>query len=175
MAPSSDNSIIDYVLDKLFAEDNRLTPEENKAQLKQALENYRSQSEAPVEEMAAPKKTVKGRDLKVGDVIRAYDENRTIKTIEPVGGGDRYVTFETPGDEDDDSNKVAICHCTGNGDCHTIYVAPQAVPAHLAHGDYIGPCTEMIIDWQSILPNSDLQMRVIKGKDNKYKKFVKVQ
>jgi hypothetical protein len=78
-------------------------------------------------------------------------------------------------DEDDDSNKVAICHCTGNGDCHTIYVAPQAVPAHLAHGDYIGPCTEMIIDWQSILPNSDLQMRVIKGKDNKYKKFVKVQ
>ncbi len=78
-------------------------------------------------------------------------------------------------DEDDDSNKVAICHCTGNGDCHTIYVAPQAVPAHLVHGDYLGPCTEMIIDWQSILPNSDLQMRVIKGKDNKYKKFVKVQ
>ena len=78
-------------------------------------------------------------------------------------------------DDDEDSNKVAICHCTGNGDCHTIYVAPQAVPAHLAHGDYLGPCTEMIIDWQSILPNSDLQMRVIKGKDNKYKKFVKVQ
>lgn len=79
------------------------------------------------------------------------------------------------GEDEDDSNKVAICHCTGNGDCHTIYVAPQAVPAHLAHGDYLGPCTEMIIDWQSILPNSDLQMRVIKGKDNKYKKFVKVQ
>ena len=78
-------------------------------------------------------------------------------------------------EDDDDSNKVAICHCTGNGNCHTIYVAPQAVTAHLAHGDYLGPCTEIIIDWQSILPNSDLQMRVIKGKDNKYKKFVKVQ
>jgi hypothetical protein len=89
-----------------------------------------------------------------------------------------------PGDDDDDDdddgnngggNLVAICHAEGNGSYHTIYVAPQAVPAHLAHGDYLGPCTEIIIDWQSILPNSDLQMRVIKGKDNKYKKFVKVQ
>lgn len=31
--------------------------------------------------------------------------------------------------------KVTLCH---NG--HTIYVAPQAVKAHLAHGDYLGSC-----------------------------------
>ncbi len=31
--------------------------------------------------------------------------------------------------------KVTLCH---NG--HTISVAPQAVRAHLAHGDYLGPC-----------------------------------
>jgi len=31
--------------------------------------------------------------------------------------------------------KVTLCH---NG--HTITVAPQAVRAHLAHGDYLGPC-----------------------------------
>lgn len=84
-----------------------------------------------------------------------------------------------PGDDDDDdeddNDRVAICHRTGNGSYHTIYVAPQAVPAHLAHGDYLGPCTEMIMDWQTILPNSDLEMRVIKGYDNKYKKFVKVK
>ena len=78
-------------------------------------------------------------------------------------------------DDDDNGNRVAICHRTGNGSYHTIYVAPQAVQAHLAHGDYLGPCTEMIIDWQSILPNSDLQMRVIKGYDNQYKKFVRVK
>ena len=77
-------------------------------------------------------------------------------------------------DEDDDSNRVAICHGTGNGSYHTIYVNQNAVQAHLNHGDYLGPCTEMVIDWQQILPNSDLRMKVIKGKDNKYKKFVRV-
>jgi len=83
---------------------------------------------------------------------------------------------EDDDDEDeDDSDKVAICHGTGNGSYHTIYVNQNAVQAHLNHGDYLGPCTEMIIDWQTILPNSDLQMRVIKGKDNKYKKFVRVR
>jgi hypothetical protein len=83
-------------------------------------------------------------------------------------------------DEDEEeggggNNRVAICHNLGNGEWITIYVAEPAVPAHLAHGDYLGPCTQMIIDWQQILPNSDLQMRVIKDYDNKYKKFVKVK
>ena len=77
--------------------------------------------------------------------------------------------------DDEDNNKVAICHRTGDGSYHTIYVAPQAVQAHLAHGDYLGPCTEIIIDWQTILPNSDLEMRVIKGYDNQYKKIVRVK
>jgi hypothetical protein len=80
-------------------------------------------------------------------------------------------------DEDDDNNhhKVAICHGEGNGSYHTIYVNQNAVQAHLNHGDYLGPCTEMIMDWNQILPNSDLQMRVVKGKNNKFKKFVRVK
>ena len=81
-------------------------------------------------------------------------------------------------DEDDDNNngdRVAICHRTGNGSYHTIYVAPQAVQAHLAHGDYLGPCTQMVIDWNEILPNSGIQMKVVKDYDNKYKKYVKVK
>jgi hypothetical protein len=73
------------------------------------------------------------------------------------------------------NNRVAICHNLGNGDWITIYVVQPAVQAHLAHGDYLGPCTEMMIDWNQILPNSDLKMRVIKGRDNKYKKFVRVK
>jgi len=76
---------------------------------------------------------------------------------------------------DDDSNKVAICHGTGDGSYHTIYVNQNAVQAHLNHGDYLGTCTEMIIEWQQILPNSDLQMIVVKGRDNKFKKYVKVR
>lgn len=107
-SPDVDNYGVRYALDQLFAEDNRLTPEENQAQRKQAFENYASQGEAPVEEMAAPKNTVKGRDLKVGDVIRAWDENRTIKTIEPGSRGERYVTFETPGEEEDDGKLINI-------------------------------------------------------------------
>ena len=31
--------------------------------------------------------------------------------------------------------RVAVCH---NG--HTIMIPPPAVPAHLAHGDTLGPC-----------------------------------
>jgi hypothetical protein len=73
------------------------------------------------------------------------------------------------------NNRVAICHREGNGSYHTIYVSENAVPAHLSHGDYLGPCTEIMLDWNQILPNSDLEMRVVKGKDNKFKKFVRVK
>jgi hypothetical protein len=43
-----------------------------------------------------------------------------------------------------DSNKVTICHVPpGNpANAHTITVSGYAVPAHLAHGDYKGPCKE---------------------------------
>jgi hypothetical protein len=35
--------------------------------------------------------------------------------------------------------KVTLCHRTGSGS-HTLTVAAATVPAHLAHGDYLGPC-----------------------------------
>ncbi|MDW8344137.1 MAG: hypothetical protein RMM51_06560 [Verrucomicrobiae bacterium] len=40
------------------------------------------------------------------------------------------------------NNKVPICHIPpGNpGGARTLCVAPSAVPGHLAHGDYCGPC-----------------------------------
>ncbi len=39
---------------------------------------------------------------------------------------------------------ITICHCPpGNPDnCHTITIDPAALPAHLAHGDTLGPCDE---------------------------------
>jgi len=113
------------------------------------------------------------------NIIRNYtaiDDCGNVSTFEQIIG---INVVTPPGDDEDDDdnngNRVAICHREGNGSYHTIYVAPQAVQAHLNHGDYLGPCTEMIMDWNQILPNSDLQMRVVKGKDNKYKKFVRVK
>jgi hypothetical protein len=42
----------------------------------------------------------------------------------------------------DDDGKVTICHIPpGNPDnAHTIRVSVNALPAHLAHGDTLGPC-----------------------------------
>jgi hypothetical protein len=120
-------------------------------------------------------------EYSANNIIRNYtatDACGNVSTFEQIIGINIVIP---PGDddddedEDDDNNRVAICHREGNGSYHTIYVNQNAVQAHLNHGDYLGPCTEMIIDWQTILPNSDLQMRVIKGKDNKYKKFVRVR
>ncbi len=36
--------------------------------------------------------------------------------------------------------KVKVCHKPAKVSAHTISIAPSAVPAHLAHGDYLGPC-----------------------------------
>ena len=50
--------------------------------------------------------------------------------------------FQDPCADDDGDGRVAICHVPpGNPDnTHTITVSINAVPAHLAHGDYCGPC-----------------------------------
>ena len=38
-------------------------------------------------------------------------------------------------------NKYSICHESGKSDnYHTISVSVNAVPAHMRHGDYMGPC-----------------------------------
>ena len=38
-------------------------------------------------------------------------------------------------------NKYSICHESGkSGNYHTISVSVNAVPAHMRHGDYMGPC-----------------------------------
>ncbi len=45
-------------------------------------------------------------------------------------------------DEEDEEGQVTLCHIPpGNpGNAHTITVGASAVPAHLAHGDYLGAC-----------------------------------
>jgi hypothetical protein len=36
--------------------------------------------------------------------------------------------------------KVTICHHTGSGKNVTITISEAALPAHLRHGDTVGPC-----------------------------------
>jgi hypothetical protein len=77
-------------------------------------------------------------------------------------------------DDGDTSGRVAICHQTGNGSYHTIWVAPQAVQAHLNHGDYLGPCQEtLIFDWRYIFPEANYQMKVVLDENRNYVKFVR--
>ena len=65
------------------------------------------------------------------------------------GGHDKAAASDTTSDEKDGSNgagetKVAVCHIPpGNpANAHTIVVGAPAVPAHLAHGDYLGECLD---------------------------------
>lgn len=46
----------------------------------------------------------------------------------------------TPALARNDRTPVTICHKPGTPAEHTITVDDNALPAHLAHGDYIGAC-----------------------------------
>lgn len=74
-----------------------------------------------------------------GDTSSSSDESAALRV--PGNGHD---------DKDDSGNgggvaKVYICHIPpGNpANAHTIHVGAPAVPAHLAHGDYIGKCADI--------------------------------
>lgn len=76
-----------------------------------------------------------------------------IRTYTAVDACGNQSTFEQI-IHTENNNQVAICHGLGNGNWITIYVAPQAVPAHLAHGDYLGPCRTDSNQW---LPYMNLE------------------
>ena len=51
------------------------------------------------------------------------------------------VVLKTSGDGDSaNGEKVLICHKPDKKGGHTLSIAAPAVPAHLAHGDKLGPC-----------------------------------
>jgi uncharacterized repeat protein (TIGR01451 family) len=81
-----------------------------------------------------------------GDALPGRYEN--IGTVTAIAGTDEVTDSdrsayvgqdeEDDGEEDDDgagSEKVALCHRTGNGQYRLIEVSVDAEPAHLAHGD----------------------------------------
>jgi hypothetical protein len=44
------------------------------------------------------------------------------------------------GDGGDGIGRVTLCHNPDGPSPQTLTLPPQAVPAHLAHGDHLGPC-----------------------------------
>ncbi len=65
------------------------------------------------------------------------------------------------------NEKIVICHFPpGNPEnCQTITISPNALDAHLAHGDYIGPCKGEVQEIELIkvhnLPNPYLESTTI--------------
>ncbi|MCI0711849.1 MAG: hypothetical protein L0154_16960 [Chloroflexi bacterium] len=67
------------------------------------------------------------------------------------------------------NNKVTICHVppSNPGNAHTITVSENAVDAHLAHGDYLGPCEEVeeednaFVELSGVVTNFDSVTRTI--------------
>ena len=56
------------------------------------------------------------------------------------------------GNNDD---KVQICH-----DGNTLCISPSAVPAHLAHGDYLGPCNAADCSQHLVVPAGNMGFQV---------------
>jgi hypothetical protein len=88
----------------------------------------------------------------------ASDEEGGAETIQPGQkilavvcineDGQLVIVKFTLLDEDEDdgigdgtgNQKVLVCHNASRNNPHTISIAEPAVPAHLAHGDTLGPC-----------------------------------
>lgn len=83
-------------------------------------------------------------------VVRAHAQLEVSVTQTATGGADGEVSVDVEtvesrvvdGPDLDDGDNIAVCHVPpGNpAAAHTIYVGAPAVPAHLGHGDYLGPC-----------------------------------
>ena len=59
-----------------------------------------------------------------------------------VGLAGAAVVAAAPAGAQDGQPQITICHREGNGSSHTITVALPSLPAHLGHGDTLGPCPD---------------------------------
>jgi hypothetical protein len=83
-------------------------------------------------------------ELKMGSVVLmlvCVDADGTIEIVQLVviyQPDEPAMEPEPPGEAQ--GHKVTICHKPQGKNPHTITVARSALPAHLAHGDTLGPC-----------------------------------
>ncbi len=66
------------------------------------------------------------------------DSTRNVGTVVATANGNSYTDSDASyyfGASVENTQKVEICHRTGNGSYHLIDVSINAEPAHRAHGD----------------------------------------
>jgi mannose-6-phosphate isomerase-like protein (cupin superfamily) len=79
-------------------------------------------------------------DLREGAIVQVticFNEDMTVRVITIV------ILYSPEAEEpptSDESTKVMICHKPNGKNPHIILVSQSAVPAHLGHGDILGPC-----------------------------------
>ena len=78
-----------------------------------------------------------GTAINAGDIVSAVvcvSDDGTIVVVQII-----VLNAEEDGDTSGGGEKVLVCHNIPRNP-HTINIASAAVPAHLAHGDTLGPC-----------------------------------
>ena len=85
-----------------------------------------------VEVAASTVVTVKGQTTAVVKVVK--------RAVKPAKNDKPTVAQTSPSSDQYKPDKVTICHKAGNGKSVTITISRSALPAHLKHGDTLGPC-----------------------------------
>ena len=70
-------------------------------------------------------------------VVLCPSENKQIVIVQVI-----IIVVNPPeeGGEEPSGEKVLVCHKPNKKSAHTLSLPPSAVPAHLGHGDKLGPC-----------------------------------
>jgi hypothetical protein len=79
-------------------------------------------------------------EIKPGSIVQVmicYDEDMNVVVVYIIA---IYQPPLPPVGGEGDGKKVKVCHKPNGKNPHTIMISPSALPAHLGHGDYIGPC-----------------------------------
>jgi len=70
-------------------------------------------------------------------IMICYDEDMNVTVVYIVVLSSPILP---PPPEEDGNEKVAVCHKPNSKNPHTIVISSSALPAHLGHGDTLGPC-----------------------------------
>ena len=88
-----------------------------------------------------------GEDVEIKGDVEALSINQVVLAVVCLSEDGQIIIIQIlvlgSGDEEPPSEggeKVLVCHKPDKKGGHTISIASPAVPAHLAHGDTLGPC-----------------------------------
>jgi len=88
-----------------------------------------------------------GEDVEIKGDVEALSTDQVVLAVVCLSEDGQIITIQilVPGSGDEETpseggEKVLVCHKPDKKGGHTISIASPAVPAHLAHGDTLGPC-----------------------------------